>query len=134
MFHQHLHTARHETLGRAGYSQAIQFLSPTINLICQIYFRRTYILARITQRAGRHIIIIVQRCFQHSQVNANRARNKIGIRISTGTTVHRTRIHASSAAQAVQRLHMLLIGQNITTSVIYDNDVQFTSFAGFAIM
>lgn len=35
------------------------FLSPTINLVCQIYFRRTHILARITQRTGRYIIIIV---------------------------------------------------------------------------
>lgn len=134
MFHQHFHSTRHQTLGRAGYSQAIQFLSPTINLVCQIYFRRTHILTRVTQRARRHIIIIVQRRFQHSQVNANRTWNKIGIRISARTTIHRTRIHTSSTTQTVQRLHMLLISQNITTSVIYNNDMQFTSFAGFAIM
>ena len=134
MFHQELHAARHQFLLAARYTQAVQLLTPTVNLVCQIHLSRTHVLARMTQRTCRHIIIIMQRSLQHTEVDADRSGNEISVRITSRTAVHRTRIHARPASQAIQGLHVFRVGKNLASSIIYNNDMQFSSLTRLAVM
>ena len=57
MIHQYFHTTGHYFFPGISFSYLIQYLTPFINLLCQIDFRRTYIGTRQTKRTGRKIIV-----------------------------------------------------------------------------
>ena len=48
--------------------------------------------------------------------------------------VNRTGVHAGTATDAVQRPDMVGVRENAASSVVYDNDMVFTSFARRTIM
>lgn len=131
-----MQTPCHRTLSFHGirFTQLIQVLTPQIYLFCQINLYRTHIRTRITKRTSRYVIIIMQRSLQHTQINANRSRNKISIRITTTAAIHRTSIHAGTATDAIQRLYVLPISQYFTTTIIYYNNMKLPAFPRFTKM
>src|SRR5699024_9263781 len=88
----------------------------------------------ITQRTSRHIVIIMQRRLQHSQVNPDRAGNKISIRVPPTTSIYRTCIHTGSTTDTIQSFDMLLVGEYLTTSVIYNNNVKLPTLSRLSVM
>ena len=70
----------------------------------------------------------------HSQIDTDRSGNKVSVRISSTPTIHRTRIHAGTTSDTVQSLDMVGMGQQGTPSIIYNNNMIFTSFTGIPVL
>lgn len=50
------------------------------------------------------------------------------------TTIYRTGIHTFSTTDTIQCLHMIRLGQNLTSSVIHNDDMEFTTLRRLSVM
>ena len=79
MFEELFHALRHHLLHRIGMVHAVELLSPFVNLCRQVDLDRTNIIARTAQRAGRAIMIVLVAILEHTEIDADRTRDEIGV-------------------------------------------------------
>src|SRR5215831_8813400 len=106
---------------------APKLASPNQELMVQIDLHRTDVAARAAQRGCERQAGVGGGTEVWRQHRANRSGNGNAIAVSAASAVHRAGIHASAAANTMQRSAVLVALQNSGAAVVDNDDVQLAT-------
>ena len=132
MLEERLHTSRRHLLQSVGMAHRVEFLAPLVDLRRKIDLDGTDVVARHTERARRAVVVVGLLILEHTEVDADRPWDEIGVGIASRTTIDGTGVHAGTATHALEGLPVLDVTEDAAASVIDEDDVHLSPWTCLA--
>ena len=122
---QQRRTSHAESFPKRKQTLTHQLFSPRQQLVVKRNLDRTHVTAR-TAQAARVRQTLITLCISGGRQNgADRPRNGRVVTVASTASINWTRIHASTATNAVQCIPKFFTASQTTASVIHQDNVQF---------
>ncbi len=132
MLEECLHTSRRHLLQSVGMAHQVEFLAPLVDLRRKIDLDGANVVARHTERTSRAVVVVGLLVLEHTEIDADRPWDEIGVGIASRPTIDGTGVHAGTATHALKGLPVLDVTEDAAASVIDEDDVHLSPWTCLA--